>query len=591
MFSNYKYILISLFACLLLFPSNVLGQNLNYDVSFRGITDKGLLSDVEALSETYNLKNRPPASLNMLKKRAQGDLDKILRLLRSRGLFKAETDIEINDLESPVKVIFHIHPGPFFIVRSVEFLLAGTGTDVILPEPEKTGFSINSPFESGKILEGERLLTAFIQRQGFPFVKIDEREIKVDHSDDSVRITFVINTGPGAIFGRTSITGLIDVDETFIRQNISYKRGDKYDPELISSTHSALAGLGLFATVRVTEGDELEEENSLPVNIEVNERKHRSIGAGLRYQTDEGPGIKASWEHRNLFHKGERFEVLTEFSNFTLSGESRFRKPSFIRNDQTLRLGLRLASDEPDAYSSRNLMVSGLVDREIRKGLSIGAGITFKYADITQMSVKESFNMISVPFNLEWDRRNDLLDPSQGGRLSLQIGPFYELSGESLLFLKGLVTYSHYIGILREPRTILAGRVSLGTIRGAYRHEIPADERFYAGGGGSIRGYAFQSAGNYSSSIPVGGKSLMELSVELRIRLTQKWGLTCFLDGGRAFSNDLFTSGEDILWATGLGVRYYTPIGPVRLDIAVPLKKREGIDDSFQVYINLGQSF
>lgn len=591
MFSNYKYILISLFACLLLFPSNVLGQNLNYDVSFRGITDKGLLSDIEALSETHNLKNRPPASLNMLKKRAQGDLDKILRLLRSRGLFKAETDIEINDLESPVKVIFHIHPGPFFIVRSVKFLLAGTETEVILPEPEKTGFSIGSPFESGKILEGERLLTAFIQRQGFPFVKIDEREIKVDHSDDNVRITFVINTGPWAIFGRTSITGLIDVDETFIRQNISYKRGDKYDPELISSTHSALTGLGLFATVRVTTGDELEEENSLPVNIEVNERKHRSIGAGLRYQTDEGPGIKASWEHRNLFHKGERFEVLTEFSNFTLSGESRFRKPSFIRNDQTLRLGLRLASDEPDAYMSRNLMVSGLVDREIRKGLSIGTGITYKYADITQMSVKESFNMISVPFNLEWDRRNDLLDPSQGGRLSLQIGPFYELSGSSLLFLKGLVTYSHYLGILREPRTILAGRVSLGTIRGAYIHEIPADEWFYAGGGGSIRGYAFQSAGNYSSGIPVGGKSLMELSVELRIRLTQKWGLTCFLDGGRAFSNDLFTSGEDILWATGLGVRYYTPIGPVRLDIGVPLKKREGIDDSFQVYINLGQSF
>lgn len=593
MLFNFRAILILIFAGLLFLSTDALGRQISYDVSFRGITDKVIVSDITSLSDTYRLKETPAASLNILKKRAEADLDVFLSLLRSRGLFKAEIEIRINENESPVMVIFHIKPGPFFIVRSVEFSITGDEpvADVAIPEPKNAGFTLNMPFASAEVLEGESRLISFIRRQGFPFAKTDKREIRADHSDDSVRIKFILNPGPKAVFGRTSITGLTGVDENFVRQKIPYTEGDHYNPDLITETQRALNGLGLFATVRITEGSELEENNSLPVNIDVNERRHRSIGAGLRYQKDEGPGIKASWEHRNLFHRGEKLELLSEYSNFILSAEARFRKPAFLRTDQTLRLGLRLASDEPEAYRSENLTASGLVDREIAEGLSMGAGITFKSATITQKSSEKSYNMISLPLNLEWDRSDDLLDPSKGGRLSLQISPYYTPSGSSLYFIKGLVTYRHYLNIIDSPHSILACKLALGTIKGASRDEIPADERFYAGGGGSIRGYAFQSAGPYSDGIPAGGKSLMELSLELRIKLAQQWGIIGFLDGGRAFSKGLFSGNEDIQWAAGMGVRYYTPIGPVRLDIGVPLKRREGIDDSFQIYINLGQSF
>jgi len=121
--------------------------------------------------------------------------------------------------------------------------------------------------------------------------------------------------------------------------------------------------------------------------------------------------------------------------------------------------------------------------------------------------------------------------------------------------------------------------------------DVPADERFYAGGGGSIRGYSYQSVGPLSGGDPVGGRSLLELSTELRLRLGERFGFVGFLDGGSAFGAAFPDFDEELLWGTGLGFRYFTAVGPLRLDFAVPLDRRHGIDDAFQVYISLGQAF
>jgi translocation and assembly module TamA len=207
------------------------------------------------------------------------------------------------------------------------------------------------------------------------------------------------------------------------------------------------------------------------------------------------------------------------------------------------------------------------------------------------MEVKESFNMIFLPLYCEWDTSDDLLDPNRGGRLALEVTPFYEPSRTHLIFAKGLASYRRYIKISRDPYSLFAGSLKLGTIKGANRDEIPADERFYSGGGGSIRGYAYQSVAPYSGGVPIGGKSLLELSMEIRLRISEKFGLVGFLDGGSAYTENILSSREDLLWGAGLGIRYFTPIGPFRFDVGIPLNRRDGIDDSFQIYINLGQTF
>jgi translocation and assembly module TamA len=564
-----------------------------YTAIFEGVSDKGLLSEINAVCDSVKLKDRPPASINLLHARAAGDIQNIKQLLRTKGYFKSTIDIDIDSEKEPVLVTFRIFKGPRFVLGVIDFMF----TERDLPsglrpsDPGEIGLLSGKPFTAGSVLNGQEELLLFFRRRGFPFVKIENRQVVADHKDETVDVTFWIDTGPESLFGKTVITGLVSVDESFVLDMIPWKEGDRYDANLFTEVREILTDLGLFATVRIIEGESLDENSGLPIIIEVTERKHRSFGAGVKYMTDEGPGVKLLWEHRNMFHRGERFGAYTELSDFTMSAEGRFRKPDFIIEDQSLRLSLRLAEDQPDAYTSKSFISSAFIDRNLTKDLNIGVGFVFKSSKIEQLETRDSFNMISLPLYCDWDTSDDLLDPGSGGRLDLQITPFYEPSGSPLLFTKGLVSYTRYIKISQKPPSVFAGSLKLGTINGASRDEIPADERFYAGGGGSIRGYAFQSVAPFSGGVPIGGKSLLELSMEIRLKISDRFGLVGFMDGGSAFTESISSSGEDLLWGAGLGLRYFTPIGPLRFDIGIPLNGREGIDDSFQIYISLGQAF
>jgi translocation and assembly module TamA len=204
---------------------------------------------------------------------------------------------------------------------------------------------------------------------------------------------------------------------------------------------------------------------------------------------------------------------------------------------------------------------------------------------------EENYRQIFLPLYFKWDTGDDLLDPTRGGRLFLQVMPFFDVTGSDSDFIKGYARYRHYIPVLKKPLLTLAGKVSIGVIEGSGLVSIPADERFYAGGGGSIRGYAYQSVGPLVAGDPIGGQSLIELSAEVRVKLTDHLGLVGFLDGGSAFADTIPDSSQDLRWGSGAGLRYFTPIGPLRFDVAVPLNRRPEIDDSFQIYISLGQAF
>ncbi|MFH0811731.1 MAG: BamA/TamA family outer membrane protein [Pseudomonadota bacterium] len=203
----------------------------------------------------------------------------------------------------------------------------------------------------------------------------------------------------------------------------------------------------------------------------------------------------------------------------------------------------------------------------------------------------DRFGLLSFPLQFKRDTSNDLLDPISGGRLSLRLIPYYETFGTKERFLKNYASYSHYFQLAEKPFLTLAGRSALGVIFGADRDRIAADERFYAGGGGSIRGYEYQSVGPLRKNEPIGGRSLFELSVELRVKVTNNFGLVTFCDGGSAFSSVIPDWGETLRWGAGLGLRYYTRIGPLRFDVGFPLNRREKIDDPFQFYVSIGQAF
>lgn len=564
-----------------------------YEVVMEGTAEPGLLAEIRAVSDSLAFKDRPPASLILLRKRVEGDTEAFRQLLRSRGYYGGRVETDIDAKARPVQVAFRIHPGTVYVFKGVEIrqTVAAGVQGAPMPRPEDIGLVPGRPFRAEAFQDGQKKLLRHLGAKGFPFAKVTERKVVVDHAGQSVSATLEVDLGPQSQFGPAQITGLLFADEAFVRQKIPFREGDPFNADLLGETQKVLLGMGLFSSVAVSHGQAPDEKGAVPVTIAVTERKRRTVSAGLSYRTDEGPGVKFAWEDRNILGSGERLWATADVSDLTYSAEGGFRKPGFLREDQSLTLGSRLARDEPDAYTSRSLTNTAVVDRNLTNALKVGGGAGFKRARITQLGETESFNLVFLPMQLAWDRSDDLLDPTRGGRLALQVAPYYDLGGEHIRFLKDTLRYGHYLQILESPSIVLAGRLGMGLLSGEERMKIPADERFYAGGGGSIRGYAYQTVSPLREGVPVGGKSLLELSLETRVRITEKVGIAAFLDGGGAFAAGFPDSDERLLWGAGLGVRYFTPIGPFRLDVAIPLNRREGLDDAFQVYISLGQAF
>jgi len=260
-----------------------------------------------------------------------------------------------------------------------------------------------------------------------------------------------------------------------------------------------------------------------------------------------------------------------------------------------------LKNEDTDAYKSSSLTLSAGVERTIQPGMDVTLGLGFRFSDITDKSVSEdndsgtdsseNYSLMYLPLKFSWDYSNDLFDPDSGGKILLQGAPFVDMRSD-LRFAKLLGRYIHYYKIMEQPRLVLAGRLVLGGITGADAYQIPADERFYAGGGGSIRGYGFQLASPLDKSgDPLGGNALLEFALETRIGFGNNMGAVVFLDGGAAYTETLFDQSNDLRYGAGLGFRYSSPIGPLRADIAMPVDRRDDVDDAFQLYLSIGHAF
>ena len=564
-----------------------------YRATIEGVHDRALLSELKAASHTDTLKDTPPATPALLRRRVERDRTRFLQLLKSRGFYGAGIHTDVDTGPRPALVTFHVTQGPPYTLARVMVKLDPhpLTPPVSVPTAEALGLAEGSPIRARAVLDAGNEFLRRLKLQGFPFPKLAERRVVVDHAVRSASISLVADPGPTALLARPAIDGLLSVKESVVRVHVPWKEGDRYGVELLEKAQRNLSGTGLFSTVRVTPGAAVDDRGLLPVTITLTERTHRSIAAGLSYKTDEGPGLKLSWEHRNAFHGGERVRVSAAVSDFTRNVETRFQKPFFLRDDQWLRLSLRAADDRPDAYTSKSVESSGFIDRELPSHMRLGAGAAFKDSRVTKFDREDRFRLVSLPVNFQRDTSDDLLNPARGGRAAIRFTPFVNTIGEDFTFFKAYARYRHYIALSKKPSLVGAASIAAGTIRGARLREIPADELFYAGGGGSIRGYSYQSVGTLVGGEPEGGRSLLEMSAEVRLSISERMGVVLFMDGGSAFAGASFDSREPIRWGAGTGLRYFTPIGPLRFDVGVPLDRREGIDDSFQIYVSLGQAF
>jgi translocation and assembly module TamA len=569
-------------------------QDLRYVVAIKGVDDAALQALLQQVSETQRLIDRPPPSLARLRRRAQDDRPRLLEVLRSEGYYDGQVEVALNSDVKPIEVTFRIELGSLYRFGSISIETEPPESRLVVPSPGEIGLRPGEPATARTVLDGEQSLLDRVRAQGFILAEPGSRRAVVDRDTKRMDLTLRVRPGPLSRFGPVTIEGVSTVDQDFVANRLDWRQGELITPTRLTEARDSLRETGLFTSVQIDIADTPDAQGQLPVTIDLIERKHRSFGLGVRYRTDEGPGGNISWEHRNMFGQGEQVKVEADGSFIGASLIAAFRKPDFGQRDQALLADVRLAYDDTDAFKSRSVRTRVGLERRFAERTIGALGISFLGQEVEDKAVDEgtqSFGLLSLPARFEWDRSDNLLDPSKGGRLRLENEPFVDVIGNGLAFNKSRVDYAHYLKVLDEPQIVLAGRTALGAMVGEPRSAIPANLRFYAGGGGSVRGFGYQLAGDLNDDDePIGGRSLFELSGEVRVRITETIGAVAFVDSGTVYSASVPNFSETLRVGAGPGLRYFSPIGPLRLDVGFPLNPRKS-DDTWQLYISIGQAF
>ena len=308
-------------------------------------------------------------------------------------------------------------------------------------------------------------------------------------------------------------------------------------------------------------------------------------------------GLTAGWHDRNLFGNAEQLNLTAAFQGGGNSelrpgykANAQFIKPDFLARDQSLEVNFGAVDQTLLAYSQKALLQSVVLNRKLSPQWSFSYGLGGEEERIGQEGVFRNYTLLSVPLTLKFDNTDNLLNPTRGVRATLTVTPTASLIGSRAVFLISQLSGSTYFDLSGTGRTVLALRGLAGENFGASEFSLPPDLRFYAGGSGTVRGYKYQSVGpQFPDGTPIGGTEITAGSVELRQRFLQSWGFTLFTDAAQVRAPG---TGLDEKYGVGAGVglEYYTSIGPIRAQFAVPVVTLPN-SGSFELYVGIGQAF
>jgi len=596
---RWLYLMVVLIAAAFVLRS-IARADLNYRTEITGLEDNELADLLEKVSELKTLEDKPPVSEEALRRRADRDLGRLTDAAHSLGYWDAEFSYDIDTAAEPAKVAVTVKPGPLYHVASVK-VLGHDGLPLSIPQDEKRlPLKPGDTARTAPVVATETALLAALGDNGHPFAKVETRRVEIDKDTQTVDVTYALDPGPVMRFGPPAITGLERLDPAYVEGRIRWQGGEVYDASKVEQTRRALIETGLFSTVQITPTVDPNNPEDVRMTIDATERLHRTIGAGLAYNTSQGIGARAFWENRNLFGNAEYLRLSAEVGQQIDAFRANFRRPDFLAIEQDFLATAEIANDTPVAYHSRRALATAGLERRFGRLLTGGVVLEAEKANVVQLANVSSitaaqrtqhYELVGVPAYVKPDTTDNLLNPTTGYRAQLAVTPAHTFSGSNLTFITSLISGSTYWGLGSEERAILAGKLALGSLDGAPLLQLPADQRIYAGGGGSIRPYGYQMAGPLApNNDPIGGKSSLVLNLEARIKITENIGIVPFVDAGSYYESPVPQLGRTLLYGVGLGLRYYTAFGPLRLDLATPLYKR-GADSPIQVYISLGQAF
>jgi translocation and assembly module TamA len=592
-----------------------------YTVTFQ-IADgeRSVRSAVTNASNLESLKGQAPAGTAGLIRRAFADRDRILAALYSEGRYGGTVTITVAGRSpddptaydavnaarrtGPVPVKVLVEPGPVFKFGAVHVLNA-TGRRPLpdVPTPKQTRVVTGEVARETDIAGAERVIVDSLRASGHPFARIAAKDVVANHADKTVDVTFLVQEGPVATFGTFTVSGTQRLKPGTVEERINIRPGEPYSPERLAKLRKRLAEYEAIASVRLREADTLDANGQLPISVEVAEREPRYLGFGARYSTTDGSVVNGYWGHRNLFGGGETLRFDAQVSWFGQAPNSvpnadpfgyrvaaSFLAPSFYTPADDLVAQAAVQREVTNAYVRDAGSFLGGVRRRFNDQLTMQVNLDLEQSRVQDFSGTNDYFVAGIPVEALYDTTDDRFDPATGVRVNAAVEPFAYLgnSGAGPVMMKGFASAYHTLD--EAKRFILAGRAAAGSIVGADLFDIPPQRRFYVGGGGSLRGFNYQSASprNAAGNI-IGGMSFFTASAEMRVKITDTIGIVPFFDMGAAFASET-PDFSGLRYSAGIGLRYYTPIGPVRLDFAVPINPQQG-DSGYGIYVSLGQSF
>ena len=456
---------------------------------------------------------------------------------------------------------------------------------------EDLGLDPSGPALADKVLDAVDRVQKDFRNSGYPEAKTTSTQYFLNHQTQTLDVEIHVLPGPFIRMGELSLPQGASVDESYLLAKQTWKVGQPWNQDTIESYRDALRQTGLFVSMDISPAKQDQDSSLRPIEVRLTPAPERTIGGSLKYDTSFGPGVQAFWEHRNLTGHGDSLRLEAPVWMDMQEVTAKYRLPYFLRDDQDFIAQLGFLNEDVDAYNLQAVRLAAGLDRRLSrhwKATLQGSAESGSLKD--PKKPREEYLMFGLPFTLAFDSTNSILDATKGGRATLGLAPYTGEYRDDFTVLRSRLDLQRFIPLADEDTLVLALRGTLGTMTGVDAGRVPPSVRFYSGGGGSVRGYEYQSLGprNYRDD-PLGGSALTEVSIEPRWRFSETFGVVAFVDGGMAY-DEVDDLGKDLRWGAGLGLRLYTPIGPVRVDVATPLNPRSD-DDPVQFYMSIGQSF
>jgi translocation and assembly module TamA len=576
------------------------GEERRYTVQLNGldtIADAQFNQRFDQLSVLKQEQGKP-ANLAQINRRMKEDTELLDRLLRAKGYYAARIRSAVTAPppgSDRLAVGFDIVPGTQYLLASVDVTgLAETGereADLRAAFPPKAG----DPVDADAILAGRDALSTKLAESGFPFARVDEPEVRIDHEERKGDLDLIVAPGGFRRFGAIRVEGDDPLFGSDHVQDIArFDPGDTYMASDVEDLRRAIVATGLVSSVSLKPVDAGDGEH-VDLAVDMRPAPLRTIAGELGYGTGEGYRAEVSWQHRNFFPPEGAVTLRGVVGTQEQTASFTYRRNNFKRRDNVLTGLLSISNIRRDAYDARTINVSGFLERQTnilfqkkwvwRIG---GELIASDEADAFSGGARRTFLIGAAPVSLTYDGSDDLLNPSKGFRLGGRVSPELSFQDKTFGYAKVQLDGSVYQPV--NDRTVVAARARFGTILGSTVDQIAPSRRFYAGGGASVRGYGYQAIGPRfgPDDNPVGGKSLAEFSLEARVRFGN-FGVVPFVDAGN-ISTTFLPRFRDLRVGAGMGVRYYSNFGPIRVDVGTPLNPQPG-DPKIAVYVSLGQAF